>query len=295
MKLLYKIWCLAFVAVLAIAGSTAAEELEFGYHVRLGWTGDSDMILIMRHPLNASMDVDFAPRDCYEGQPNPDWGILDQPIDDPTWVSTSVGETNYEHILSTDLFDIGTYVIIARAFTGGANCTLDIVRWQNRDDNTRTIKFLTTDPNGTREWRSNRASKYFNMFSRVLKFKQKKSGNSAGKFLLKCNYTQMADELDTNDFMRVYLNEDRVFTDNGNWQFNTKKTKYWIDKPWSVKLFMKNKNEIYVRGIASSLYKSANVDCNIVVGEYLGTNKFVTNKQCTYKYKERYELNPKLP
>jgi hypothetical protein len=278
--------------MLSGVGIVTANDTEFGYHVRLGWTGSSDMILIMRHPEDASKDVDFAPRDCYEGQPNPDWGILDQSIDDPTWVSTKAGETNYEHIISTDLFDIGTYVIIARAFSGGATCTLDIVRWQNEDDNTRTIKYLTTDPYGTREWRSNRASRYYNMFSRVLKFKQKKGGQSAGKFLIKCNYTQMSEDLTTNEYMRVYLNQDRVFTDNGNWQHNKKKTKFWIDKPWSVKLFMKNKNEVYIRGIASSLYKSANVNCNIVIGEYLGTNTFVTNKQCKYKYKEAQVLNP---
>jgi hypothetical protein len=281
--------------ILSVACGVSAEETDFSYHVRLGWTGPSDMTLILRNPKDAIMDVDFAPLDCYEGQPNPDWGIQDQSIDDPIWAYTKVGETNYEHIISSDLFDIGTYVIIARAFSGAATCTLDIVRWQNKDDNTRTVKYLTTDQNGTREWRSNRSSKYFNMFSRILKFKQKKGGNTAGKFLIKCNYTQMTEELDTNDAMRVYLNEDRVFTDNGNWQFNKKKTKYWIDNPWSVKVFQKNKNEIYIRGIASSLYKSANVNCNIVIGEYLGTNSFITDRKCLYKYKERYELNPKLP
>ena len=271
---------------------SAADDVQYGYHVRLGWVGTSDMILIMRHPLESAMDVDFAPRDCYEGQPNPDWGIQDQSFDDPTWIYTQDGITNYEHIVSEDLFDVGTYMIIARAFSGGATCTLDIVRWNSENENSRVVKYLTTDPSGTREWRSQRASIYYNMFSRVIKFKQQKSGRNAGKFLIQCNYTQMSDELNTNDYMRVYLNEEQVYSDDGQWQWNKKKTKYWIDKPWSVKLFMKNKNEFYIRGIAQSLYKSAQVDCNIVIGEYLGTNSFLTNKSCKYKYKESLIFNP---
>ena len=101
-------------------------------------------------------------------------------------------------------------------------------------------------------------------------------------------------ELPTNELVRVYLNEEAVFADNGtHWIQSASGKKYTIGKPWTMKVLLNSKSSIYVRGFANNIYKSANVTANILIGEYLGTNTFRTNKKCKYKYKEHRELNPK--
>jgi len=114
----------------------AADENNYGYIIRLSWIGDpiaNDMDLILRNPTDATSQNDYAPRDCYYGQQNPDWGIPDYELDDPIWASISYGETNVEQIIARELLDIGTFTIIARAHSGSATCWLEIERWQFED------------------------------------------------------------------------------------------------------------------------------------------------------------------
>jgi len=286
---------LTFVLIMLFSANitVAAEDDNFGYILRLYWVGDpiaNDMDLILRNPKDANSANDYAPLDCYYGQPNPDWGIPDYELDNPIWASLSYGPTNVEQIISRELLDIGTFTIIARAHTGSANCWLEIERWQFEDIEYIDEKLLTADTTSF-EARYLQASNYKDMNIRVLKFKQNKR---SGKYTLKMTQNNLPSELPTNELVRVYLNEEAVFTDDGShWVQSASGKKYTINKPWSVKVLLNAKSAIYVRGFAANIYKSANVNCNILIGTYLGTNTFVTNKKCKYKYKEHKALNPK--
>jgi len=286
---------LTFVLIMLFSANitVAAEDDNFGYILRLYWVGDpiaNDMDLILRNPKDANSANDYAPLDCYYGQPNPDWGIPDYELDNPIWASLSYGPTNVEQIISRELLDIGTFTIIARAHTGSANCWLEIERWQFDDIEYIDEKLLTADTTSF-EARYLQASNYKDMNIRVLKFKQNKR---SGKYTLKMTQNNLPSELPTNELVRVYLNEEAVFTDDGShWVQSASGKKYTINKPWSVKVLLNAKSAIYVRGFAANIYKSANVNCNILIGTYLGTNTFVTNKKCKYKYKEHKALNPK--
>jgi hypothetical protein len=66
-----------------------------------------------------------------------------------------------------------------------------------------------------------------------------------------------------------------------------------MDKPWTCKILYKGKNRIYLKGRAQQIFKSMNVLCNYLIGDYLGTNSFRTDKKCRYKYKEKLELGLK--
>jgi len=286
---------LTFVLIMLFSANitVAAEDDNFGYILRLYWVGDpiaNDMDLILRNPKDANSANDYAPLDCYYGQPNPDWGIPDYELDNPIWASLSYGPTNVEQIISRELLDIGTFTIIARAHTGSANCWLEIERWQFDDIEYIDEKLLTADTTSF-EARYLQASNYKDMNIRVLKFKQNKR---SGKYTLKMTQNNLPSELPTNELVRVYLNEEAVFTDDGShWVQSASGKKYTINKPWSMKVLLNSKSAIYVRGFAANIYKSANVNCNILIGTYLGTNTFITNKKCKYKYKEHKALNPK--
>jgi hypothetical protein len=284
---------------LALAGILAAATLhaeeEFGYYVLLSWVGDADMDLILRHPDEADSQNDTAPRDCYYGQENPDWGVPNFSGDNPRWLASKDGETNIEAIVSVDLFDVGTYVVIARAFSGAADCRIEVSRWRGETSGSVHEKHLTTDTlAGSREARWQYESLYVNMGTRVIKFKQHKKGKEEGKFVLKMDFATLGEEITTNEDTRVYLNDENVYNKAGDlWRSNDKKTKFRIDKPWTCRVIYKGKNRIYLKGRATQIFKSMNVLCNYLIGEYLGTNSFRTTKKCVYKYKEKQELGLK--
>jgi len=273
--------------------SQAADENNFGYIIKLTWIGDpiaNDMDLILRNPQDVESQNDYAPHDCYYGQPNPDWGIPDYELDDPIWASFSYGETNVEQIVARELLDIGTFTIITRAHTGSATCWIEIQKWQFKDLEYLDEKLLIADTSSY-EARYQQDSNYKDMNIRVLKFKQNKN---TGKYLLKVTQNNLPSELPTNELVRVYLNDEAVFNDDGShWIQSASGKKYIINKPWTMKVLLNSKSAIYVRGFANNIYKSASVNCNILIGDYLGTNYFRTNKKCKYKYKEKKELNPK--
>jgi len=293
MKFLVLSFTFILTMLLFTNNTFAADEDNFGYVVRLYWLGDSvanDMDLILRNPKNANSVIDYAPLDCFYGQQNPDWGITGYELDDPIWSSVSYGKTNVEQIISRELLDIGTFTIIARAHTGSATCWVEIAKWRFADIEYIDEKLLTADT-GSFEARYLQQSTYSDMNTRVIKFKQNKSN---GKYLLKMTQNNLPSELPTNELVRVYLNEEAVFTDDGShWIQSASGKKYTINKPWSMKVLLNSKSAIYVRDFANNIYKSASVNCNVLIGSYLGTNSFVTNKKCKYKYKEHKALNPK--
>ncbi len=259
---------------------------NFGYVIRLYWVGDpvvNDMDLILRNPKDANSVYDYAPLDCYYGRPNPDWGITGYELDDPIWYSVSYGATNIEQIFAHELLDIGTFTIIARAHTGSAKCWIEIETWNFENIGYFDEKLLTAN-NSYFETRYLQQGKYQDMNIRALKFKQNKR---TGKYIFKITQNNLPSELPINEFVRIYLNNDGVFADNGtHWIQSASGKKYTIGKPWSMKVLLNSKNAIYVRGYANTIYKSANVDCNVFIGEYLGTNAFRTDEKCKYKYKK---------
>jgi len=272
---------------------SADEQDSFGYIVKLYWLGnpvENDMDLILRNPKDAESANTYAPLDCYYGQQNPDWGIPNYELDNPMWATFTFGETNVEQVIARELLDIGTFSIIARAHTGSAKCWLEIYRWKFNDIEYIDEKLLTADTSSF-EARYLQQSTYSDMNIRPLKFKQNKS---SGKYLLRVTQNNLPSELPTNELVRVYLNEEAVFTDDGtHWKQSANGKKYTINKPWSMKVYLNSRSEIYVRSFANNIYKSAQVNCNILIGEYLGTNSFRTNKRCKYKYKEHKELKGK--
>jgi hypothetical protein len=283
------------IAAVALCGASVRAEEDFGYYVLLYWVGDADMDLILRHPDEATAQIDYAEKDCFYGQPNPDWGVPDFDGDNPHWLEWREGETNIEAIVSVDLFDVGTYVVIARAFSGAADCRIEVSRWRGETAGTTHEKFLTTDTLvGSREARWQYNSLYSSMGTRVIKFKQHKTGKDEGKFVLKLDFSNLGEEITTNDNTRVYLNNENVYNKPGNlWRANKKKTKFRMDKPWTCKVLYKGENRIYLKGRAQQTFKSMNVLCNYLIGDYLGTNSFRTDKKCRYKYKEKLELGLK--
>ena len=272
---------------------SADEQDSFGYIVKLYWLGnpvENDMDLILRNPKDAKSANTYAPLDCYYGQQNPDWGIPNYELDNPMWATFTFGETNVEQVIARELLDIGTFSIIARAHTGSAKCWLEIYRWKFNNIEYIDEKLLTADTSSF-EARYLQQSTYSDMNIRPLKFKQNKS---SGKYLLRVTQNNLPSELPTNELVRVYLNEEAVFTDDGtHWKQSANGKKYTINKPWSMKVYLNSRSEIYVRSFANNIYKSAQVNCNILIGEYLGTNSFRTNKRCKYKYKEHKELKGK--
>ncbi len=281
------------VCTLFAASSVVAIEEVFGYYIRLSWIGDpvtNDMDLILRNPKDEGTANDYAALDCYYGQPNPDWGIQDYDYDNPQWHASTSGETNMESIVAYHLFDIGTFTIIARAHTGTANCWIEIIRWRYEDRDYIDQKELIADT-ASREVRYMEPSKYYDMNTRVIRFNENKK---SGKFTLKLIFSNLPTDLPTNEPVRVYLNEEPVYVDDGtHWYRNKSGKKYRIDKPWTMKVLLNEKRAIHVRGFAENIYKSISVNCNVLIGDYLGTNIFRTNKKCKYKYKERKELKNK--
>ncbi|RLD10023.1 MAG: hypothetical protein DRI44_07095 [Chlamydiae bacterium] len=293
MKIFTLTFILIFVMLLSVKTSFAAGENSFGYIVKLYWLGDpvvNDMDLILRNPKDADSVNRIAPLDCFYGQQNPDWGISGYELDNPIWATVSYGETNVEQVIARELLDIGTFTIIARAHTGSAKCWVEIEKWRFEDIEYLDEKLLTANTTSD-EAIYLQQSNYQDMNIRPLKFKQKKS---SGKYILKVTQNNLPSELPTNELVRVYLNDEAVFTDNGShWIQNATGKKYTIGKPWTMKVLLNSKSSIYVRGFANNIYKSANVNCNVLIGNYLGTNFFRTTKKCRYKYKEHKELHPK--
>lgn len=267
---------------------TAADE--YGYKISLSWLGNAitnDMNLILRKPQDASSDNDYAPGDCYYGQENPDWGIINYDNDNPQWRKLRIGETNIEEIVAYELLDIGTYVVIARAHSGDAVCSIEIERWKYEDVHERDEKWLISNTT-SREARYQRDSSYLDMGTRVLKFKQKKKSK---KFKIKLDFTDLMDEMPTNERVRVYLDSELVLQDDGtSWQDKKKKKKWKLGNPWEMKVMQESNYRIYIRGIADGDYRSKTVQCNVMIGDYLGTNAFYVDKHASYKFKEKKEI-----
>ena len=271
--------------LVAVAFSSNAAVDKPGYHIRLSWVGDAEVSLIWRNPKNPDMNSSVESLDCYDGQTSPDWGIVDQDFDDPNWTSSTMGLTNIQEVKSETLMDVGAYAIIARIINGEAECHIDKIRINDKDVNERITQTLNADDcnfnndekiviiNTQREL----------LYTRVLKFKQNKGNN---KFLIKFNYTSIPDDLDTNIIARLFLNSEQVYSDN-NWESNNKQTKYFIDKPWTMKIIKKNGNHtIFIRGYPENFYSDSSVESTLLIGNYIGTNSFVTDKNAKYKYKK---------
>ncbi len=261
-----------------------------GYHVRLTWTGDSRIFLIFRNPIDKNVSSsEYTAFDCRFGNDNPEWGITDYKPDNPQWIDGGkIAGINYQDVTSEELFDPGQYSIIARLISTAqfqtAECRIDILRWNHKDVNKRydKIPLSTDDPT----YPIIQEQLYEDMNTRVYKFKQKKNG----KYLIKLNASALPDKITTNDLAQLYLNNYKEYADS-NWESNKKETKYFIDKPWTFKVVKKNKEYIYVRGIAENYYENANIKTTIMIGDYIGTNSFVTDKQAKYKYKPSKDSN----
>ena len=288
-------WFFAFCAL-------AAQAANYNYAVRLSWVGDAEMQLIMRHPDDVGVsETSLAPRDCYSGQRNPDWGVKDVTSDNPLWTSYRDGLTNVQEIVAQDLFDVGSYKVIARCVNNadptnpylGTKVYIDTLLWRGEpgDREVATLNAVY----GTQSWPIIHESNYKNLFTRILKFRYVKKGIGKGKYLIHANYSTAISPSDitTNTYFKVYLNNEQVYRDTGNWEWNKKQTVFHVHKPWTVKVWRNDqKREIKVRGIADGAYHSMDVYCNLVLGRYLGTNSFFVKKDGKYVFKEKDYLKP---
>lgn len=269
--------------VLSLLCINSLADDEYGYIIQLQWVGSSisnDMDLILRHPSEVDMQNDFATLDCYYGQKNPDWGIPEQKSDDPTWGTYRIGITNIEEIIAPNLFDIGTYQIIARAHTGTATCAIVVKRWEYENVDERDEIMLVANTQ-SRDARFQQQSVYNDMGLRVTKFKQKKH---SGKIKIEANYSILPDTMPTQKAVRVYLDDELILQSSGSeWVANKKDTKFVLGNPWLMKVKQKSNYDIKVRHIAEADFSSSYITCKILIGDYLGTNTFYVNKHGKYK------------
>ena len=291
-----------FLILLLISGTLFASENN--YHIRMRWVGNADVRLIMRHPDDINIaETEIAPRDCYSGNKNPDWGVKDITSDDPHWADNKNGITNIQEIAAEDLFDVGNYKIIARCLSNDpadpqapVKVFIDTVLWKGVQGDTEIATLNASPLYGAQTWPIVKESDYKNLFTRILKFKYVKSGLGKGKYSIYANYATNLDrdDITTNTYFKVYLNNEQVYRDTGNWEWNKKQTVFHVHKPWTVKVWRnENKREIKVRGVAEGAYHSVDVYCNMVLGRYIGTNSFFVKKDGKYVFKEKDYLNPK--
>jgi hypothetical protein len=293
---------LILITILLLAPGFASAGV-YNYAVRMMWVGDAEMQLIMRHPENVSEpETAIAAKDCYSGNKSPDWGVQDITSDNPYWASYRDGVTNVQEIVAEDLFDVGNYKIIARCLSNadpekpyeGTKVFIDTLLWKGVPGDRETVTLNAVY--GTQTWPIVKESDYKNLKTRILKFKYVKKGRGKGKYSIHANYGTAIDrdDITTNTYFKVYLNDEQVYRDSGNWEWNKKQTVFHIHKPWTVKVWRNDKKrEIKIRGVAEGAYHSVDVASKIVLGRYLGTNTFFVKKSGKYKFKEKDYLNPK--
>ena len=278
------------ILILMFVFFSYAEEIPYGYYARLSWVGGiHDLQLILRHPS------EIEGKDCCFEQETVDWGVLEQSFDDPHWSSGSIGPTNYQIIYADSLNDLGIYKFIVRARSGGeTEYTFEILRWNNRNDTFHKVGIVSSG-SGSAEHQHTvifpRDSKFYDLKTRILSFQQNKNG----KFKIYGNYGyDINPDVFTNSVngVIVYLNSTRAFFDDSPWSWNKKKTKFWINKPWTARLFMKNKSEFYIRGTTDVSFREKNVSCNVIFENYIGTNSFYVKKNRRYKFDEKNYLYP---
>lgn len=269
----------------------------YSYAVRMMWVGDAEMELIMRHPENIKeSETTIAARDCYSGNKSPDWGVKDITSDNPRWTSYRDGVTNIQEIVAEDLFDVGNYKIIARCLNNadptnpylGTEVFIDTLMWKGVPGDRETITLNAVY--GTQTWPIIKESDYKDLHTRILKFKYVKKGLKKGKYTIHANYATNLDrdDITTNTYFKVYLNNEQVYRDTGNWEWNKKQTKFHVHKPWTVKIWRSDsKRQIKVRGVADGAYYSVDLNCNIVLGRFIGTNSFFVKKSGKYNFKEK--------
>jgi len=280
-----KIFKLIILLLIAVAFISNAAEIKPGYHIRLTWVGDAEVNLIWRNPKNPNMNSSVESLDCYDGQISPDWGIIGQDFDNPKWTATKIGITNIQEVKAEALMDVGAYAIIARIINGEAECHIDTIRVNDEESEERITQTLNAEDcnlNNDEKIVIINTKKEL-LYTRVLKFKQNKGNN---KFLIKFNYTSIPDDLTTDVIARLFLNSEEAYSDN-NWESNNKQTKYFIDNPWTMKIIKKNGNRtIFVRGLLENFYSDASIESTLLIGNYIGTNSFLTDKKAKYKYKK---------
>lgn len=281
----------------------AALASAYNYRISMEWVGDAEMQLIMRHPDNIKeSETAIASRDCYSGNKNPDWGVKDITSDNPRWASRKEGITNIQEIVAEDLFDVGNYKIIARCLNNadpsnpyqGTTVFINTDLWKGIPCDRETVTLNAVY--GTQTWPIIKESDYKNLYTRILKFKYIKKGLGKGKYSIHANYATNLDrdDITTNTYFKVYLNDEQVYRDTGNWEWNKKQTVFHVHKPWTVKVWRNDsKREIKVRGVADGAYHSVDVYCNMVLGRYIGTNSFYVPKSGKYVFKEHDYLHPK--
>lgn len=277
---------------------------SYSYAVRMMWVGDAEMQLVMRHPENVSDPEDaVSARDCYSGNRSPDWGVQDITSDNPEWASYKDGGTNVQEIVAQDLFDVGNYKIIARCISNadpekpaqGTKVFIDTLMWKDLPGDRESVTLNASTFYGTKTWAIIKESDYKNLFTRILKFRYVKSGLGKGKYSIYANYATNLDrdDITTNTYFKVYLNNEQVYRDTGNWEWNKKQTVFHVHKPWTVKVWRNdNKREIKVRGVAEGAYHSVDVNSKIVLGRYIGTNDFFVRKNGKYVFKEHDYIHP---
>ena len=278
-----KLFKIILLMLVAVAFSSKAEEKP-GYHIRLSWIGDAEVDLIWRNPKNPDMNSPVQPLDCYDGQSEPDWGIIGQDFDNPKWTETKIGITNIQEVKAKTLMDVGAYAAIARIIDGEAVCHIDTLRANDKEVNERITQTLNAEDCNLNDDEKIVILNTRNelLYSRVLKFKQNKTKN---KFLIKLNYTAIPDDLTTNEIARLFLNSEEAYSEN-NWESNKKQTKFFIDNPWTMKVIKRSgKQLIFIRGVLDNYYGDATIESTLLIGNYVGTNKFVTTKKAQYKYK----------
>ena len=96
---IFKMTLLLFTVIALISNA----EDKVGYHIRVTWVGDAEINLIWRNPKNPDMNTLIEPLDCYDGQKEPDWGIIGQEFDNPKWTSSTIGLTNIQEVKSETL------------------------------------------------------------------------------------------------------------------------------------------------------------------------------------------------
>ena len=269
------------IIIILIISFTVKANTADKYHIRLTWSGNAQVALFLRNPNAPDFTVHYHNNDCYYGQHNPDWGVYHQTFDNPRWRNSKHGNINIQEIYANTLNDVGKHGIIARIYNGVAECKIEIIKANGIYVNQQTTVLLNADDcrndNDTKLILLNTPMKPLS--SIVSKFSQ----NKKNKFLIKFKCPPIYQDIVTKDMISLFFNVENTYNDNG-WQRNKKNNTLTIDKPWTARIVKKgNESIIYIRGIAKYYYSYAAIESSIIIGDYVGKNKFITNKKANYK------------
>ncbi len=114
--------------------SNARTFLVRAYHIKLTWDKlGTDVDLHFRPPDGATYEGDGYPNDCTYYNPTPDWGVADDPSDNPSLDRECNGGCTEENITVDKITEPGTYKILVHYYydSGQGPTTATVEIFQN--------------------------------------------------------------------------------------------------------------------------------------------------------------------